>query len=123
MMAFTLNEDSRHQIVMIKASCLLTMDIRKNILSTLALSLRNTGFIRVFIDLTESSFKDDEPMIGAIELATYMRSIGIPPETKLAFIYSDAKIQRKYFEKVANMGGYNIRYFTNPDEALLWLNP
>lgn len=84
--------------------------------------INNLKYNKILIDLTKSSFKKDEPMVGALELINFMNSIGIPPKAKLAFIFSEAEHHRKYFEGIANTGGFNIQYFKNLHDATSWLD-
>ena len=60
-------------------------------------------------------------MVGALDQTNFMRSIGIQPHVKLAFIYSEAENHRKYFENVAQSDGFNIQYFKTLTEAEAWL--
>lgn len=120
-MDYTLDFDPKDQIIKISANCVLTQNIRKSILTAVAFHSSNTGYRKVLIDLRNSHFKDDEPMVGALELTTFMRSIGIPPRVKIAFVYKTAEAHRKYFELVANTSGYGIRYFKERDDAVKWL--
>ena len=60
-------------------------------------------------------------MTGAIDLANDMRTLGILPHIKFAFIYSEAESHRKYFEKVAQFDGFNLKYFKSLNEATSWL--
>ncbi|MFC1868991.1 hypothetical protein ACFL0H_12780 [Thermodesulfobacteriota bacterium] len=120
-MNYALELDSKYQIIKVKVTCLLNQEVRKNILLEVASQLSVSNFSRVIIDLTESTFNPAEPMVGAIDLTNYMRNIGIQPHVKFAFIYSDAETHRKYFENVAQIDGFNLRYFKNFNEATAWL--
>lgn len=121
-MDYSICNDSDKQIINIKVTCLLNQDIRKKILAEIVHLVYSSGFQRVLIDLTESSFNEDEPMTGALELTTHMMTIGISPQTKIAFIFSEAEYHRKYFESVASTTGFNLRYFRDQDAARNWLN-
>ena len=114
--------DKKNKIIIIKAACLLDQNIRKNILFTIALHIKDLGYHKVLVDLTESSFKKDEPMAGALELTSFMASIGIPQHAKIAFVFTEAEEHRMYFEGVAQTSGFNIRYFRHPDQARDWLS-
>ncbi len=72
-------------------------------------------------ELTQSTFNPNEMMVSALELTRFMGKIGINPNVKFAFIYSDAETHRKYFEKVAQNDGYNLKYFKSQTEATKWL--
>ena len=120
-MDFVIEPDSKNQIIRVKTACLLTQDKRKLILLEITRQLNITGFSKVMIDLTESSFNPDEPMTGALELTNFLRSLGIQPHVKFAFIYSGAESHRKYFENVAQSDGFNLRYFNSLNKAVLWL--
>lgn len=113
--------DKKNQVIVVRAACLLDQNIRKNILYTIALHIKELNYRKVLIDLTESSFRDDEPMAGALELTSFMTSIGIPGQAKLAFVFSEAEEHRKYFEGVAQTSGFNIRYFRHIEQAHDWL--
>jgi len=120
-MNYDIEIDSKNKIIKVKATCLLNQDVRKEILLAVAGQLGISYFSRVIIDLTESTFNPDEMMVGAIELTNFMRSIGIKSHVKFAFIYSEAESHRKYFENVAQLDGFNLRYFRSFNEALEWL--
>jgi hypothetical protein len=120
-MNYDLELDSKNQTIKAKVTCLLNQDIRKEILLAVANQIGITGFSRVAIDLTESTFNLDEPMVGAFELTNFMRSLGIKPHVKFAFIYSDAESHRKYFENIAQFDGYNLQYFKSHSTATTWL--
>ncbi|MFC1523904.1 hypothetical protein ACFL6N_03855 [Thermodesulfobacteriota bacterium] len=100
---------------------LLSEEIRKEILMNAAGALSVAGYNRLLIDLVDTEFKANEPVTGALTLVTYMRKIGFPPMTRMAFIYSDAESHRKYFENVAQADGFHLKYFKNRDEAIEWL--
>jgi hypothetical protein len=67
-MNYDLELDSKNQTIKAKVTCLLNQDLRKEILFAVANQLGITGFSRVVIDLTESTFNLDEPMVGAFDL-------------------------------------------------------
>lgn len=120
-MNFHIEPDQNNQIIQVKVTCLLNQGIRKEILLAIADQLKASEISRVIIDLTESTFNQKEEMVGALDLVNYMRSIGIQPHVKLAFIYSDAERHRKYFEDVAQLDGFNIRYFKTHSQVEEWL--
>lgn len=113
--------DSENEIINVKVNCLLDQGVRKEILLAVASQLLVSGFSRVIIDLTESTFNPDEPMVGAFDLTNFMRSIGIKQNVRLAFIYSEAEKHRKYFENVAQSDGFNLQYFKSLNKAIEWL--
>ena len=121
-MDYNIELNSKDETIEVNASCLLNQDIRKKILLAVARRLKTSDFSKVLIDLTESTFNPSEMMTGALELTDYLRSIGIKPHVKFAFIYSDAESHRKYFENVAQSFGFNIQYFKSRKEAEAWLN-
>ncbi len=113
--------DSENRLIKFQVTCLLTQDIRKEILLSIANQLMITKYSRVLIDLTDSSFNPNEPMVGAMALTKFMETIGIQPHVKIAFVYSEAETHRKYFERVAGLEGFNLRYFKNRNKAFKWL--
>ena len=121
-MNYTIELNQKNKTIEVKAACLLDQGIRKKILLAVSRRLETSGFSRVLIDLTESTFNPSEMMTGALELTDYLRSIGIKPHVKFAFIYSDAESHRKYFENVAQSFGFNIQYFKRRNEAIAWLH-
>ena len=120
-MNYNIELDSKNQTIKVKVTCLLNQDIRKEILLAVTSQLDMSGFSRVIIDLTESTFNPGESMVGALDLTNFMRSIGIKPHIKFAFIYSEAESHRKYFENVAQSDGFNLQYFKNFNDAEAWL--
>ncbi len=120
-MDYSLEADSQQQTIKVKVSGLLNQQIRKEILSAVANQLIITQFSRVIVDLTKSSFNPAEPITGALDLTNYMRILGIQPHVKFAFVYLDSESHRKYFETVAQIDGFNLRYFKNYAEATAWL--
>jgi len=114
--------DTKNSLIRLKATGLLSQDARKGILLAVAEQLRRSDLSRVVVDLTETHFDPDEMMVGALELTKFMQSIGIKPEAKIAFIYSEAESHRKHFENVAQLGGFTIKYHKSFEEALRWLN-
>lgn len=120
-MNYALELDSKYKTIKVKVTCLLNQNVRKEILLAVASQLEVSGFSKVIIDLTESTFNPAEPMVGALDLTNYIRSIGIKAHVKFAFIYSEAESHRKYFENVAQLGGFNIKYFKSLNEATTWL--
>lgn len=121
-MNYDLELDSKNNIVKAKVHCLLNQDIRKEILLAITSQLEISNYSKVIIDLTHSTFNPAESMVGALDLTNYMRSIGMKPHVKLAFIYSEAESHRKYFENVAQAIGFNLQYFKSFNEATAWLN-
>lgn len=120
-MSYDIEIDSNNKIIKVNVTGLLNQDVRKEILLALAIQLEVINFSRVIIDVTESTFNPAEPILGALELTNFMRSIGIKSHVKIAFIYSEAENHRKYFENVAQLDGFNLKYFKNLDEASEWL--
>lgn len=120
-MGYKLLVDTVGRIIEIRASGLLNQVLRKEILDTIARELSSNAFDKALLDLTETSINPAEPVSGAFELIDYMKSIGITPDTKLAFISIGAEYHRNYFEEFARRGGFSIRYFKNRDDALGWL--
>lgn len=121
-MDYTIDKDSDNRRINVKVTCILDQKIRKKILEEVVNVLNISGYQLVQLDLSESTFKKDEQMIGSLELTTHMKEIGICSQTKFAFIYSEAESHRKYFEDVANLAGFNIRYFKDKQSAGKWLN-
>jgi len=121
-MDYTIDKDSDNRRINVKVTCILDQKIRKKILEEVVNVLNISGYQLVQLDLSESTFKNDEQMIGSLELTTHMKEIGICSQTKFAFIYSEAESHRKYFEDVANLAGFNIRYFKDKQSAGKWLN-
>ena len=121
-MGYTIDKGSDHQRINVKVNCILDQKIRKKILTHVAYFLNVFGYQRVQLDLTESLFKKGESLIGALELVRHMKAIGISPQTKLAFIFSEAEDHRNYFEDVARISGFSIRYFKDQRSASKWLN-
>lgn len=120
-MDYELTLDLKQQAIRVKVICLLNQEIRKEILAAVADQARKSGFSKVLVDVTKSTFDPAEPMVNALDLIRYMRSLGLPADVKLAFIYADSERHRKYFESVAQMEGFNIRYFKDGKEAEEWL--
>ena len=120
-MNFDLHIDSKSQSVLVKVAGLLDQGVRKEILLSIASLLRMHNLSSVIVDLTESAFDPAEPMVGALDLAKYMKAMGIRPDVKFAFIYSEADEHRRYFETVAQSEGFNLKYFKNLDDANAWL--
>ena len=121
-MNFTLEIDQNNRTILVKATCQLSQDIRKEILSAIAKKLKQYDYSRALIDLTETSFDYHIPRTGASELVAFMLSLGIPSHAKLAFIYSEAESHRKHYENVSQNAGYNVCYFKKINEAKAWLN-
>ena len=100
-MDFTTKIDHEDKLIKIVATCLLDQDIRKSILYSIVLEIKNSKYNKVLIDLTKASFKKDEPTAGALALTRFMNSIGMPPRARLAFVFLEAELHRKYFEEIA----------------------
>lgn len=120
-MGYKLEIDSKNQLIKIVATCELNQKIRKMILGDIAVNLKNYNYSRAMIDLTETEFDYHVPTTGASDLIAYMKIIRIPPQAKLAFIYSEAEPHRKHYEQVCQKEGYNVRYFRKLNDALEWL--
>lgn len=120
-MEYSLKIDHENRIVKVKATGLLNQVGRKGMLDSIAIELSSNNFSKALIDLTSTTIRASEPVSGAFELIEYMKAIGIKSETKLAFISVSAEYHRKYFEEYARLGGFDIRYFKNSDDALAWL--
>lgn len=120
-MEFHIEPDPEKRMIRVRANGLLTQKVRKEILIAVAGHLKMMHFSKVIIDLTASTFQADEPMIGALELTTFLNKIGIGHNIKLAFLYRDAESHRKFFEQIAQSAGYNLRYFKSAVEAETWL--
>lgn len=121
-MKYDLELDSKCKTVKVKVTCLLNQEVRKEILLAVVSQLGLVNFSKVLIDLRESRFDPNEPMAGAFELTNFMRSVGIKPHVKFAFIYSEAERHRKYFENVAQCDGLNFKYFKSVHDAKVWLD-
>jgi len=120
-MDHTLEIDSKNQIIRITATCELNQKIRKQILKDIAEMLKKYGYARALIDLTGTEFDYHVPGTGAAELTAYMGTLGLPPQTKLAFTYAEAEPHRKHYQQVCQREGYNVLYFKSVNEALGWL--
>lgn len=120
-MEYHLEVDSENKRVKVTVLCLLNQGLRKEILLAVANQLRANDYSRALIDVTAAIFNPDESMVGALDLTSFMHSIGISPQVKLAFVYADAEEHRKYFESVSQLDGFTLRYFTSADEAAAWL--
>jgi len=116
-MNFDLKLDRQEQTVKVEVTCQLNQELRKGILLAIAYQLGISGFPKVIIDLSGSTFNTTEPMLGALELTTYMRAIGIKPHVKFAFVYSEIESHRKYFKKIAQSDGFHLQYFKSLNEA------
>ena len=120
-MNFTVEIDHEQRLIKVHATGLLNQRIRKEILLSVSSHQQISRYPKVLIDLTEAAFDPAEPMVGALELTSYLRTIGIGPQVRLAFLYQDAEEHRKYFERVAASEGYSICYCRSLSEAMDWL--
>jgi hypothetical protein len=109
------------QMIEIIVEGLLTQEIRKNILIDSTAFLAQTGYKRLLIDVVNSVFSPGEPMTGALTLINYMKQLGFPTGTRIAFLYRDAETHRKFFESMAQMEGFSLKYFQERDAAIDWL--
>lgn len=120
-MNYKIELDPTNKIIKVNIFCELSQNIRKQILLSVVEQIDLTGFKKILIDTRRSKFDQDELMTGAVDLTNFFKTIGISPKVKFAFIYSEAERHRKYFENIAQLGGFNLRYFRAVGEALEWL--
>lgn len=121
-MNFSIEHDDGQKRINVSVNCLLTQDIRKEILLAVAGVLKISNLSKVLLDVREAIFDPAEPMLNALALVDYMRMVGIRPNVKFAFLYKDAERHRNYFAQVAQSVGFCIRYFKSIDDAVAWLN-
>ena len=120
-MAFTITHIEDLEIIEVSVEGKLSQDLRKEILLASVNELKKANYKRLFIDLSQTLFDTETPLTGALTLITYIRSLGLPPQAKMAFLYSDSETHRRFFESVAQSEGYQLRYFCNGSQTIEWL--
>jgi len=53
-----------------------------------------------------------------IQHTTQNKLLVFPKTHQWLFLYTSAETHRKYFENIAQLEGYNIRYYREKDQAL-----
>lgn len=121
-MAYTITSLTDLEIIEVTVEGKLDQELRKEILLTSAIELKKANYKRLLIDLVHTEFDTETPITGALTLVNYMRTLGFPPGTKMAFLYQDSETHRKFFESAAQAEGYQLRYFCSGSQAIEWLS-
>lgn len=84
-MAYTITSLTDLEIIEVTVEGKLDQELRKEILLTSAIELKKANYKRLLIDLVHTEFDTETPITGALTLVNYMRTLGFPPGTKMAF--------------------------------------
>ena len=121
-MGYKIERDEVKRLVRVNVFGPLGQDVRIQVLMEVFNVLTQFGYSSVLVDVREVKIDPDEPVSNAHELVDFMKRIGFKPDVKMAFVYSESVIHRKYFETVSNMQGLNIKYAESHDQAYEWLD-
>ncbi len=120
-MKFIIEFDVDNAIVRARASGVLRQDKRREMLQAIADVLTSSNSKKVIIDLMETSIDPREPVSNAFELIPFMQAIGIQTDVKISFLHRQKVYHREFFEELALKSSYQIKYFIDPQDALIWL--
>ena len=120
-MSFTLEILHDEKCVHIKVSGLINMDLRHEILTCAVNALNEHGYLRLFIDVSDTQFNPNEMMTRAIALVNFMTELDFPQKCRIAFFYLSDEEYRKFFECAAQTAGFDLNYFGSEKAAFEWL--
>lgn len=73
------------------------------------------------VAVTRNAFGPDEARTDAFQVIAQMQNLGFTPKTRIAFLQQGEDVRRSFFENAARTGGFDLKYFNDRDQALLWL--
>jgi hypothetical protein len=94
-------------------------DVVTAMLREVARIASSTGTRRVLFDMREADCRNYH--IETVQHAQDGRALGFDPAFRIAYLGSPDEPMLSYFENVGVNRGYQVRAFTNADEAEAWL--
>lgn len=117
----TINDLPEHNTLEVAVEGQLSMPLRQQLLTHALFTLRAKGYNRLLFDVSKSVFAPNESQTDALQVINMMRQLGFTENDQIAFIREEKDFRAAFFASTANTDGFNLKYFNNRDDALLWL--
>jgi len=120
-MNYEIKVKSETGTIHVKINCVLDQEMRARIILGVLNQMSLAGSRKIMVDVTEAAIDDSEPMSNMHDVLDYMMKLGLSPDMRIAFVYSNSETHRMYFQTISHMEGYAIRYFKDIEEASKWM--
>ena len=120
-MQYSIKEQADIQAVVIKTSGIINTDEAEKMVVDAGIAIRNSGFKRCLVDLTETEIDPGQTMTEMFMFVDVIKKAGIDKSVKIASLYTSGVEHRRLLEKSANFEGFLLKGFFDRDDALSWL--
>ena len=120
-MKYSIKQESDIQAIIVEASGLINTKVADQMVLAFGVELKNTGYKKCFIDLTNTEIDPDETRVEMYMFINVFRKAKINRSVKIAALISSYDDHRWFLEKAAEFDDFKLKHFTNKDEAFNWL--
>jgi len=97
------------------------MPLREKLLLDALFTMKGKRYSRLLLDVRQSVFGPNEQQTDALQIVNMMRRIGFSENDRIALLQQGNDHRRLFFEKIATVDGFDLKYFTDQSEAIFWL--
>jgi hypothetical protein len=120
-MKYTVKSQSDIQAVVIEASGMINTKMAENMVFSAGFELKKSKFSRCLFELSNTEIDPNQTMTEMFMFIDVFKKADIDKSVRLAAIYISGGEHRLHLEKSATFEGYNLKHFTDKDQALSWL--
>jgi hypothetical protein len=121
-MKYSVKEQPDLKAVVVEASGIINTDLAENMVMDAGKALMVSGYKKCFFDLIETEVDPKQTLTEMFMFINVFKKAGIDRSTRIAALYVTGGIHRSQLEEGAKFEEFNLRHFTDRDEALKWLN-
>lgn len=120
-MKYTLTKKSDIKAIAVDATGLINNKVAEKMVLAAAAELKKHGFTKCLFDLTKTVVDPLQTMADMADFVGVFKKSDISTSMKMAALYISGRERRLHLDKVAQSEGYNLKHFTDRDEAINWL--
>ena len=120
-MEYIIRLDSDINAVVAEATGMINTKIAEGMVLAAGAKLAISGFQRCFFDLANTELDPNQTMTEMFLFVNAFQKAGINKSVRMAALYFTGGEHRLHLEKAVQAEGFNLRHFTDRDEALNWL--
>ena len=119
-MSYTINYDQGTETIMVAVHGELDLQLLQRLATDVAAAIKRHDCKRILNDLRNARLT--QKSFDIYQMPEEAKKLGIGHSHKRALVVEDRATDFHFLETVFVNRGYEVKMFTNPDEALVWLS-
>jgi len=121
-MEYSVNEQVDIKTVVVKVSGIINTIVAEKMVMDAGKAVKASGYNKCFFDLLKTEVDPNQTMTEMFMFIEVFKKAGIDKSTRMAALFETGETYRLQLEEGAKFEGYNLKHFTERDEAIKWLN-